>query len=71
MLTTQQAAERLGVTAGRIRQLIVEGRLPAVKLGRDNFIKASDLKLVENRQTGRPPKTESKTVKSKRKNHKS
>jgi hypothetical protein len=30
--------------------------LPAEKTGRDYFIKESDLKLVENRQTGRPPK---------------
>jgi excisionase family DNA binding protein len=58
LLTTHQAAERLGVTAGRIRQLIVEGRLPAVKMGRDNFIKASDLRLVENRKVGRPTKLE-------------
>jgi DNA binding domain, excisionase family len=56
MLTTLQVAERLGVTAGRVRQMIVDGQLPAVKLGRDNFIKASDLKLVKDRKVGRPPK---------------
>jgi excisionase family DNA binding protein len=58
MLTTLQVAERLGVTAGRVRQMIVDGQLPAVKFGRDNFIKASDLKLVRNRKVGRPPKTD-------------
>ena len=56
LLTTQQVAERLGVTTGRVRQMIVDGQLPATKMGRDNFIRESDLKLVEKRQVGRPPK---------------
>ena len=59
LLTTQQVAEKLGVTAGRVRQMIIDGQLPATKMGRDNFIKESDLKLVENRKPGRPPKTKS------------
>jgi excisionase family DNA binding protein len=58
LLTTQQVAEKLGVTAGRVRQMIVDGQLPATKMGRDNFIKESDLRLVERRKVGRPPKTE-------------
>lgn len=58
LLTTQQVAERLGVTAGRVRQMIVDGQLPATKMGRDNFIKESDLKLVENRKVGRPAKSD-------------
>jgi len=65
-LTTHQAAEKLGVTAGRIRQLIVEGRLPAVKMGRDNFIKASDLRLVENRKVGRPTKENTRAASQKK-----
>ena len=56
LLTTQQAAERLGVTAGRVRQMVADGALPATRMGRDNFIKVSDLKLVEGRKPGRPPK---------------
>ena len=74
-LTTKQAAERLGVTAGRIRQMILSGQLPAVKVGRDNLIKASDLSLVDGRKVGRPPKMEPesqargrKTGKQKRRN---
>ena len=55
-LTTQEAAEKLGVTAGRVRQMIVDGQLPATKFGRDNLIQEADLKLVENRKVGRPPK---------------
>jgi excisionase family DNA binding protein len=57
LLTTQEAAVKLGVTAGRVRQMIIDGQLPAMKMGRDNFIKESDLKLVEGRKVGRPPKT--------------
>jgi excisionase family DNA binding protein len=56
MLTTQEAAARLGVTSIRIRQLISGGRLPAEKFGRDYMIKEEDLKLVEDRKPGRPPK---------------
>lgn len=57
LLTTQQAAERLGVTAGRVRQMVADGVLPATRMGRDNFIRVSDLKLVEDRKPGRPRKT--------------
>jgi excisionase family DNA binding protein len=58
LLTTLQAAEKLGVTAGRVRQMIIDGQLPATKMGRDNFIKEADLKLVEGRKVGRPAKVE-------------
>jgi excisionase family DNA binding protein len=54
LLTTQQAAERLGISQPRIYQLISEGRLPAQKIGRDYVIDEKDLKLVENRKAGRP-----------------
>jgi len=57
LLTTLEAAAKLGVTAGRVRQMIVDGQLPATKMGRDNFIKEADLRLVENRKVGRPPKS--------------
>jgi excisionase family DNA binding protein len=67
LLTTKQVAECLGVSIGRIHQLINEGRLPAEKLGRDYVIREEDLKLVEDRKVGRPPKvkagTNSKTSK--------
>ncbi len=65
LLTTQQAAEKLGVTAGRVRQMIIDGQLPATKMGRDNFIKESDLRLVEDRKVGRPPKPLKAAKKSK------
>lgn len=57
-LTTEEAARRLRVTPARVRQLVLAGLLPAEKFGRDLSIKASDLKLVENRpRPGRPKKT--------------
>ena len=56
LLTTQQAAERLGITPGRVRQMIINGQLPATKVGRDNFIREADLKLVADRKVGRPSK---------------
>lgn len=51
-----EAAEKLGVSRIRVNQFIEEGRLPAQKVGRSYVILESDLQLVENRQTGRPPK---------------
>lgn len=56
MLTTEQAADRLGVTPARVRVLIREGRLPAQSFGRAHMIDEDDLKLVEDRRPGRPPK---------------
>lgn len=64
MLTTQEAAERLGVTSIRVRQLISGGRLPAEKFGRDYMIKEEDLKLVEDRKPGRPPKAKAEASKA-------
>lgn len=56
LLTTSQAAERLGVTPGRVRQMVADGVLPVTRIGRDNLVKATDLRLVEGRKPGRPPK---------------
>jgi len=59
-LTTKEVAEKLGVSVGRIQQFIAEGRLPATKIGQTNLVKESDLKLVQDRKTGRPTKKEDK-----------
>lgn len=56
LLTTQEAAEALGVTDSRVRQLIIDGKLPAQKFGRSHMIKRSDLKDVEIGNRGRPRK---------------
>jgi excisionase family DNA binding protein len=55
-VTTSECAERLGISVGRVQQLVANGRLPAIKVGNTNLIKETDLKLVENRINGRPKK---------------
>ncbi len=62
LMTTKDAAERLEVSVRRVHQFIEEGRLPAEKMGRDFLIKEEDLKLVEDRKTGRPPKSPADTT---------
>ena len=57
MLTTQEAAKRLGITVRRVQALIRSEHLPAKKLGRDYLIREEDLALVANRKPGRPKKT--------------
>jgi excisionase family DNA binding protein len=57
-LTTKQAAEKLGITLGRVQALIETGRLPATKYGRDYMIREKDLKLVEDRKVDRPKKVD-------------
>lgn len=64
LLTTKQAAERLGISIPRIHQLINEERLPAEKMGRDYVIKEEDLRLVEDRKVGRPPKVKAESSKA-------
>ena len=55
LLTTAQAADVLGVHPGHIRNLILWGKLPAEKMGRDWAIRKSDvLKLLEPAKVGRP-----------------
>lgn len=38
LLTTSEAATELGVTPGRVRQMVLEGELIAEKFGRDLMI---------------------------------
>ena len=55
-VTTTEAAEILGVSSARVRQLVAGGTLPAQKFGPVNMVKVSDLELVKNRPgVGRPP----------------
>lgn len=62
LLTTAEAAAQLGVHRTRVHVLIHEGRLPAERFGRAYMIKESDLKLVEDRKPGRPPKLKDEKV---------
>src|SRR6266436_4547832 len=70
LLTTEQAGARLGVNASRVRQFILEGRLPAIKLGRDNLIREEDLTLVQERKAGRPSNKKAASAGSARRKHK-
>ncbi len=56
LLTTSEAAERLGVTRWRVNALIQAGRLKAEKKGQIYLIAESDLAAVSERKPGRPPK---------------
>ncbi|MCL2655499.1 MAG: type II toxin-antitoxin system HicB family antitoxin [Coriobacteriia bacterium] len=51
-ITTAYAAEVLGVSAGRVRQLVANGQLPAKKRGRDYMV---DYAAVKER-VANPPK---------------
>ena len=57
LLSTQQAAEKLGVSERRVRSLITEGKLVAHRLGRDYAIEENVLSnvLVYGKR-GRPKK---------------
>lgn len=56
LITTAQAAERLGISVRRVQELINSKRLPAQQFGRTYVVNEEDLKLVEDRKPGRPPK---------------
>lgn len=64
MLTTQETAQHLGICTRRVRALIYEGRLPAVKYGRDWLIDPAHLSLVKDRRPGCPPGTKRATATS-------
>ncbi len=62
LLSTQQAAEKLGVSERRVRSLITEGKLVAHRLGRDYAIEENVLSnvLVYGKR-GRPKKPDEET----------
>jgi excisionase family DNA binding protein len=57
LLTIKEAAEKLGVSARRVNQLIDEKKLIAQKIGSQFVIKTDDLSKVKiYGKPGRPPK---------------
>jgi len=63
-LTTQDAAQKLGVTPTRVRALIQSQRLPATKFSGVWMISEKDLVLVQNRKPGAPRKGSRANIKS-------
>lgn len=61
LISTADAAEKLGVHITRVQVLIREGRLPAQMIGGSYVINDEDLKLVADRKPGRPQKNASKS----------
>lgn len=60
LISSAEAARKLGVHITRVQVLIREGRLPAQKIGRNYVINEDDIKLVKDRRLGRPMKQVSK-----------
>jgi excisionase family DNA binding protein len=50
LLTTNEAADLLGISAREIRHLIAVGTLPASKHGRDWWISPADVKAASKRK---------------------
>ena len=72
-ITTTEAAQRLGISSARVRQLVLSGDLPVTRFGPINMVKERDLDLVRHRRgVGRPPKAKNvqASTKSKKKNGK-
>ncbi len=67
MLSTAEVAAKLDVTRQRVLELITEGRLQAIKVGRNYVVRSDDLASLELRRVGRPPKAEAAPVATKRK----
>lgn len=62
LLSTDDAAERLGISGRRVRALIAEGKLEATYVGGGYVIEESALDAVKvYRKAGRPSKAKSET----------
>src|SRR5215468_5108521 len=55
-VTTKEAARILGITDGRVRQMILKGQLRAKRFGRALTLSRSDVESLRGRKTGRPKK---------------
>lgn len=64
IISSKEAADRLGLSVRRVQALVKAGNLPAQKFGTAYMIDSKDLALVKNRKPGRPrklaPKSKSK-----------
>jgi site-specific DNA-methyltransferase (adenine-specific) len=65
LVTTKRAAEILGVTPIRVRQLIKDGQIRSEKQGRDHLLDETEVARFNRegrRPTGRPRKEDRKKV---------
>lgn len=62
LITTTQAADRLGLTVRAVQKMIEAGRLSAQKMGRDYFIEPDALNNIPKQIQGRPPKRQSQAT---------
>ncbi len=63
-ITTNEAAEILGISTGRVRKMIMDGIIKdVVKFGRDNALSENEINSLKetDRPTGRPAKKEAAT----------
>lgn len=65
LYTTNEAAELLGVTSARVRQMVSRNEIKSEKLGRDRFITAEAIAEAQRRKTkpGPAPKAEEPAAK--------
>ena len=54
LISTAEAARRLGVSSRRVRALIAEGRLDAIRVGRISLIRASSVAAFTSHPRGWP-----------------
>ena len=60
IISTAEAAKRLGVTPDRVRKMIEAKRLKATKFGNVWMIDPKDLEPLKDRKVGRPRKARKK-----------
>lgn len=53
-LTTQEAADRLGLSKRQVQTLIKRGQLPAERVGHIWLLKPEDVETFQRRPVGRP-----------------
>lgn len=65
LLTTAEAAAELGVTAARVRQLVLSGEIKGERIGRDVLIPRESVEAAKQRKTkpGPVPQAETKPAK--------